>query len=152
MDNSFDIQLNGTNKEKAEQLVNQMKHRSLSKEVLDAILPFEKDFYKCLVEAFRAQLNADSKDHKEYIDTINSSISNLSIILPNENLDSETRRQIIDLIAKITDDLKDLQESKNKESSRTKRVMIGAAIAFTAIGIAVWLFGGNTNGNNNRKS
>ena len=66
MDNSFDIQLNGTNKEKAEQLVNQMKHRSLSKEVLDAILPFEKDFYKFLVEDFRAQLNADSKYHKEY--------------------------------------------------------------------------------------
>lgn len=145
MDNSNTFQLNGTNEEKAKQLANRIKQGNLSKEMLDAILPHEKEFFKCLVDVFRAQVDAESQDYKVYVDTINDSISNLCKILPNENLDAETRRQIIDLIVKLTDDLKDIQVAKNNDSKTTKRIVIGI-IAVATLGIAAWLrFGGNRN-------
>ncbi|MCR5658174.1 MAG: hypothetical protein K6G25_02475 [Bacteroidales bacterium] len=149
MDTSNNFQLNGTNEEKAKQLANRIKLGGLSKERLDAILPHEKEFFKCLVEVFRAQLDAESKDYKVYVDTINNSISNLCKILPDENLDVETRRQIIDLIVKLTDDLKDVQESRNDDSRATK---IGLGIlAVAMLGIAAWLgFGGIGNNDNNK--
>ena len=147
MDTSNNFQLNGTNEEKAKQLANIIKQGSLSKEMLDAILPHEKEFFKCLVDVFRAQVDAESKDYKVYVDTINNSISNLCKILPDENVDVETRRQIIDLIVKLTNDLKDIQVTKNNDSNTTKRIIIGFAAA--ALGIALWLgFGGSRNNNN----
>jgi hypothetical protein len=147
MDNYKNFQLKGTNKQKAEQLINQIKERHLSKEVLDAILPFEKDFYKSLVEMFRVQLDKESQDNKVYVETIDNIICNLSSIIPNDKLDSETRMQIINLIYKMTDDLKDNQNNKTKEAEKTKRTMIVSTIVAAALGIAIWLGFGYNNGN-----
>lgn len=141
-----DFQLNGTNEEKAKQLVDRLKQDRISKETLDAILPHEKEFFKCLVDAFRAQLDTDSNDYNTYAVTSNSFLSTLSSVISNEDLDSQTRNRIIDLMFQINKDFQDVQKEKLKESKNTKW-------AFLAIGVAgLLLLGyGIVKGRNNNK-
>jgi len=143
MSNKQEFQLNGTNKEKAEQLINRMKQGSLSKEILTAILPYEKEFYKSLVEMFRAQLDAESNNNKIYIETINNLLQNLSGILPDERLDSESRDQIINLILKATDDLKDIVNKNAERSNKVKKALIYTIATTFVLSVTSWLIFGN---------
>ena len=124
-----DFQLNGTNEEKAKQLADRLKQGRISKETLDAILPREKEFFKCLVDSFRAQLDTDSNDYNTYSETISSFLSTLSSVISNEDLDSETRNRIIDLVFQINKDYQDKKKKKIKESKNTKWGILAIGVA-----------------------
>lgn len=133
--NSFE--LHGSNKEKAQQLIDKMKEKTLSIELLDAILPHEQEFFKSFVEIFRIEADKEAKGHEIYMKSMDNAMANLAGIIPNENIDSETRHDIIELISQIGQNISDVQKKQISESGKTQRwgwgIAIGGVLLITAI-------------------
>lgn len=148
-DKSFE--LHGTNKEQAKQLYDIIKQGSISTDVLNDILPYEAEFFKALVETIRIESDKEVKEYELYVKTTTNNINNLINLVPNDNLDVETRCEILRLISKMSEDLSKAQTAKTKEEEITKRWYWGICV-FGAVAIASVLIralsnksGGNTN-------
>lgn len=139
------IKLHGTNEEKAIQLKNIMMQEPVSVDALNAILPYEQEFFRAFVETFRIETEKETKFDENYVNTMNNTLTSLSNLITNDNVDNDIRLKILDTIAQISKDVSDVQKTKTIESSKTKRLIVGATISGAIVIAALLVFGSRKN-------
>ena len=119
------LELHGSNRQKAKQLKKIIQQAPLSKKELDAILPFDKEFYKFFIEAFHTVAKKEAQGYETYVKAMSNTMSNLTNMIPNEKIDAGTRKEIIGLIARMSKDLSKGQTNTTVESEKTNRWIVG---------------------------
>ena len=79
------------------------------------------------------ELKNDKKANQQYKDSINNVIQILKDCLHDNEITSEERIQIRDIIVKLCDYLKEVELEREKQSGKLKRWLVGAGTTLLVI-------------------
>ena len=120
--NYTDIILEGTNHQKAIQLLDLLKNRQLSPEQLDKLIPHTKDFFKELTNEIKRQTEIDKSNYDKFIESSMKIIENLYASMKEAPSESE-RLQILNVINNIHGRMTDIQEKEKVGNTKTKSLL-----------------------------
>ena len=141
-----DIELHGSDKEKASQFWEIIKTRKLSPKELEKLTPIATSFFQELTVVVKTQIESDEVGYKEYQTTMRSLLDMLSGCLKDGQIDKEERLAIIKLISDINHQMADVQKNKDDNSTGFKKFL--AACVTVIVGIIVVAAGGNKTNKN----
>jgi hypothetical protein len=127
------VKLEGSDKEKAYQLWELLKERSLDKEQLEKLIPMTNSFITEFANCIRTQIESEEKNHKIYMESMGRLADQLSSIVADGQISPEERLAVINLISKISDDIKEVQKDRNEKDFKFKTFLLSILALFAMI-------------------
>ena len=130
------MEFSHTEKAKAKKLKELVKKPDCTIEQLDNAIPYGAEAVKvisCFTNMLQEELKNDKKANQQYKDSINNVIQILKDCLHDNEITSEERIQIRDIIVKLCDYLKEVELEREKQSGKLKRWLVGAGTTLLVI-------------------
>lgn len=121
------LTLKGTVQQQAKQLWDILNEREISSETLQIIMPNVAGFYKELVSCINRETVSNDEITKSVIDTYNQQLLILTEGLTKQEISSEDKKIIADLISETNARLHAIQKDKSDKSHNTKLGWLGVA-------------------------
>lgn len=116
-----DIILEGTNQQKAIQLMDLLNNRQLTPEQLDKLIPHTKEFLQELTTVIKRQTEIDKSNFDKIIDSSLQIIDNLCHSM-NESPTESERLTFLSTIERIHSRMIEVQINEKKENRKTKSI------------------------------
>ena len=126
------LELNGSTKEQATQLFELIKDQKISAKELDNLVPTYFDFFKEFGSVLKEYIKNEFEAFKMTTSVYETIIKTIEKELTRKELTEQQRKQILDLIYKLSNDIRDITTNKQNKDFCTK-IYFGA-ILLTIIG------------------
>lgn len=135
----METKLTGTTSEQARQLYELLKQREMPVEALEHIVPLSSDFIKEFCSVIKEQIAAEAEGHKYALGIISQVMNKLASIIENKEITDEERKDILDCISQLGEQLRNIQNAKQNGDTIFKSVL--AVCVTFLIGILLILIG-----------
>ena len=114
------LELNGSTKEQATQLFELIKDQKISAQELDNLVPTYFDFFKEFGSVIKEYIKSESEAFKMTTSLYETIIKTIEKELTRKELTDQQRKQIIDVIYKLSNDIRDIATNKQNKDFYTK--------------------------------
>lgn len=143
-----EIKLHGSDKEKAQQLLDLMKDRKLSVEELKEICPMTNSFLSALNDSLKEEIHSNKEFNESCLDTLDRMYDSLAKLLETSSLTEDNKTEILKQMQFLSEKIFEMQGKEGERSFSIKKLLI--SIAGILVAIVIILSG--TNNKNNGKA